>query len=242
MGALIIGSKTTPVEEAITHGKNGLLVDFFDDEALANTVVKALNHPEKYQHLRDAARKTAIERYDLKTVCLPQQIKMINDLGKDSNVFVISRRQPPIDFPRDAIGQPIGVPTEGKRALSFHRGKLPGAHALRGFAHRFRRTGDNPPHNAAATLGQTRACGIQQAVLARTRWSDEIDQPARHQNTLFACRQTCWTTGSPSRLFFACTRSARRPTAISPRSLRPAACAGARLIIFTARERSPPSC
>jgi len=80
MGALVIGCKTAPVEEAITHGKNGLLVDFFDDEAMANTVVKALNHPEKYQQLRDAARKTAIERYDLKTVCLPAQIKMINDL------------------------------------------------------------------------------------------------------------------------------------------------------------------
>ena len=83
MGALVIGSKTAPVEEAITHGKNGLLVDFFDDEGMANTVVKALNHPEKYQHLRDAARKTAIERYDLKTVCLPAQIKMINDLVAD---------------------------------------------------------------------------------------------------------------------------------------------------------------
>jgi glycosyltransferase involved in cell wall biosynthesis len=80
MGALVIGSKTSPVEEAITHGKNGLLVDFFDHEALAQTVVKVLNSPEKYQHLRDAARKTAIERYDLKSVCLPQQMKMINDL------------------------------------------------------------------------------------------------------------------------------------------------------------------
>lgn len=80
MGALVIGSKTSPVEEAITHGKNGLLVDFFDHEALAQTVVKVLNNPEKYQHLRDAARKTAIDRYDLKSVCLPQQMKMINDL------------------------------------------------------------------------------------------------------------------------------------------------------------------
>ena len=107
---------------------------------------------------------------------------------------VLPRRQPIVDVPGNAIAQPIGVPTERKRALGLQRGELRRAHTLRRLAHRFCRAGDHAAHNAAAALGQTGACGIQQAVLARTRWSDEIDQPACHQNTLFACRNTGGTT------------------------------------------------
>ena len=82
MEALIIGSKTPPVEELIRHEENGILVDFFDQKAIADAVISALAEPEKYRHLRKAARQTILDGYDLKTVCLPRQIKLIEDAAR----------------------------------------------------------------------------------------------------------------------------------------------------------------
>jgi glycosyltransferase involved in cell wall biosynthesis len=75
---LVIGSATPPVQEVIEHGVNGLLVPFFDTAALAETVVDALANPDRYAPIRKAARRTLLERYDLKTICLPQQIKLFD--------------------------------------------------------------------------------------------------------------------------------------------------------------------
>ena len=80
-GALVVGSATPPVEEAIAHESNGLLVDFFDVAALAAQVSGCLAEPARYAPLRAAARRTAIERYDLATVCLPQQVKLVEELA-----------------------------------------------------------------------------------------------------------------------------------------------------------------
>ncbi len=77
-GCLVLGSATAPVEEVIMHEKNGLLVDFFDHDALADRVIDVLARPSAYAHLRNAARQTAVERYDLESVCLPQQMGLIN--------------------------------------------------------------------------------------------------------------------------------------------------------------------
>lgn len=80
-GALVVGSATAPVQEAITHGQNGLLVDFFDHAALAETVTDCLARPDHFAFLRAAARQSAIERYDLATVCLPQQLRLVESLA-----------------------------------------------------------------------------------------------------------------------------------------------------------------
>ena len=80
-GCLVVGSATPPVKEVIEDGKNGLLVDFFDAAALAKTVIDALAHPAAYAHLRTAARATAVARYDLASVCLPQQLQLIEKLA-----------------------------------------------------------------------------------------------------------------------------------------------------------------
>ena len=80
-GCLVVGSATPPVKEVIEHGKNGLLVDFFDTAALVQTVVDALAHPAAYSQLRAAARAMAVERYDLATVCLPRQLRLIDRLA-----------------------------------------------------------------------------------------------------------------------------------------------------------------
>ena len=74
---VVVGSRTEPVQEVIEHGKNGLLVDFFDPSALAAQVVAVLDQPAQYQALGTAARRTVVERYDLRSVCLPQQLALL---------------------------------------------------------------------------------------------------------------------------------------------------------------------
>lgn len=63
VGALVVGSSTTPVKEFIKDDENGLLV-FFDYEEIANTTIDYLAHPKKYDKLRNAARESIVKNYD----------------------------------------------------------------------------------------------------------------------------------------------------------------------------------
>ncbi len=74
---LVLGSKTAPVEEVIRDGENGLLVDFFSPQEIAGRVIEALRDAPGFVPIRKNARQTIIEKYDLKTICLPQQIKLL---------------------------------------------------------------------------------------------------------------------------------------------------------------------
>jgi glycosyltransferase involved in cell wall biosynthesis len=76
-GCLVVGSRTPPVEEVIRDGENGLLVDFFSAGQIAEAVTRSLERQSELQHLRQRARATVIERYDLKRVCLPAQLGMV---------------------------------------------------------------------------------------------------------------------------------------------------------------------
>jgi len=78
-GCLVVGSRTPPVEEVIRDGENGLLVDFFSPEAIASRVDFALSHPDA-EAVRQRARQTIVERYDLRRVCLPAQLEMVKAL------------------------------------------------------------------------------------------------------------------------------------------------------------------
>jgi len=78
---LVIGSATPPVEEVIEHERNGLLVDFFSPARIAAAVIEALAHPDRYRALREAARQTVVERYDLRRHCLPQLIRLIDEVA-----------------------------------------------------------------------------------------------------------------------------------------------------------------
>lgn len=64
-GCLVAGSDTPPVQEVLEHGKNGLLFDFFDTDALADRVTDALARPEEFAPLRAAARKTVVDGYGI---------------------------------------------------------------------------------------------------------------------------------------------------------------------------------
>ncbi|MFC5354293.1 glycosyltransferase family 4 protein [Azospirillum himalayense] len=79
-GCLLIGSATAPVQEVLKDRENGLLVDFFDTAALAGRIDEAFDHPDRMQALRDQARRTAVETYDLATVTLPRHLALIDDL------------------------------------------------------------------------------------------------------------------------------------------------------------------
>ncbi len=77
-GALVIGSATPPVEEVLRDGDNGLLVDFFSPAAIVAAVCRGLDHPDRMQALRERARATIVERYDLTRICLPRHLALID--------------------------------------------------------------------------------------------------------------------------------------------------------------------
>jgi glycosyltransferase involved in cell wall biosynthesis len=85
MQATIVASDVSSVREAITHGETGLLVDFFDPDALANQVIDVLANPGDYAHLGPAARTHAVETYDFLTRCLPEHIRQMNALVPQSS-------------------------------------------------------------------------------------------------------------------------------------------------------------
>ncbi len=80
MGAAIVASDVAPVREAITHGENGLLADFFKPEDIARKVVDVLERPGTYAHLGPNARKHVVKNYDFTKVCLPEHLRQINNL------------------------------------------------------------------------------------------------------------------------------------------------------------------
>jgi glycosyltransferase involved in cell wall biosynthesis len=79
---LVIGSRTPPVEEVIEHNMNGLLVDFFDTEALSKQLVEIVKEPHKFDDIRRQARRTICERYDLRNRCLPQMVSYLENLAQ----------------------------------------------------------------------------------------------------------------------------------------------------------------
>ncbi|MBE9192838.1 glycosyltransferase family 4 protein [Gloeocapsopsis crepidinum LEGE 06123] len=79
-GCLVLGSNTAPVAEVIQDGKNGLLVDFFAPQQIADRVDEVLNHPTRMAELRAKARETVLERYALADL-LPKHLEMIKSIA-----------------------------------------------------------------------------------------------------------------------------------------------------------------
>lgn len=74
---LVIASSTRPVTEVIKTGENGILVDFFDVADWSRKLSRALARPDEYIDIRKKARRDVVERYDLHSICLPEQMKLI---------------------------------------------------------------------------------------------------------------------------------------------------------------------
>jgi glycosyltransferase involved in cell wall biosynthesis len=90
-GCLVIGSATPPVLEVLKDGVNGLSVDFFANGTLADRVDEVLDHPDRLQELRNAARRTAVRNFDLKRRQLPRWGKLLDDLvnGREPKAHVM---------------------------------------------------------------------------------------------------------------------------------------------------------
>jgi glycosyltransferase involved in cell wall biosynthesis len=76
-GCCVIASDTAPVREVVTHDENGRLVDFFDAAALAAEIAGVLDDGPAAKRMRERARETVRERYDLTRICLPAQRRVL---------------------------------------------------------------------------------------------------------------------------------------------------------------------
>ena len=81
LGAYIVGSATPPVQEVLTDGVTGRLVDFFDVEGWADALIEGLADPASQGPIRAAARQHIVDRYDLQSVCLPELIDFVETAG-----------------------------------------------------------------------------------------------------------------------------------------------------------------
>jgi glycosyltransferase involved in cell wall biosynthesis len=80
-GAVVVASATPPLQEVIDNGRNGHLVDFFDQQTWLNTLERVLAEPEDQQSIAAAARQTVVERYDLHQQCLPRQLALVDQVA-----------------------------------------------------------------------------------------------------------------------------------------------------------------
>ena len=115
-GCLVVGSRTPPVEEVIRDGHNGLLTDFFSSEALAARIDEALRDPR--QDIRERARRTIVENYDLKRICLPAQLGLVEALqrqGADAGAAANVQHLP---------GDQAVVPVREEERRAGHVGRL----------------------------------------------------------------------------------------------------------------------
>jgi len=76
-GAVVVGSRTAPVQEVIEDGINGYLVDFFSHQELAEAVCRACLAPDALTPIREAARATVEQRFNLRHNCLTKQLTLL---------------------------------------------------------------------------------------------------------------------------------------------------------------------
>lgn len=76
VGCPLVASATPPVEEVVTDGVNGLLVNFRSPEHIALRVEEVLADKALADRIGKAARETILEKYDLKKM-LQAQLNMI---------------------------------------------------------------------------------------------------------------------------------------------------------------------
>lgn len=68
-GCVLVASDTPPVREVIEDGRNGRLVDFFDQEELVRRVAEVLERPADFAHMGQEARRTAVEGFSVDEGC-----------------------------------------------------------------------------------------------------------------------------------------------------------------------------
>jgi glycosyltransferase involved in cell wall biosynthesis len=70
-GCAVVASDTAPVKEVIEDGYNGVLTNFFDHDALAETIASVADDSALRHRLCVTARQSVVDRYDFRTVSWP---------------------------------------------------------------------------------------------------------------------------------------------------------------------------
>jgi glycosyltransferase involved in cell wall biosynthesis len=76
-GAIVVGSRTAPVQEVIESGHNGLLVNFFSQAELVESLAHACDGGATMDAIRCASMQTIRERFSLRDECLPCQLDIL---------------------------------------------------------------------------------------------------------------------------------------------------------------------
>jgi len=82
-GCAVVGSDTGPVREVIRDGENGLLVDFFSPDALAEAVAELIHDRDRAHAFGEAARRSVEQNYDLNT-CVSRQLALMDLVASGS--------------------------------------------------------------------------------------------------------------------------------------------------------------
>jgi glycosyltransferase involved in cell wall biosynthesis len=84
VGCAIVASNTRPVTEVIEDNVTGKLFNFFSHSGLAMNVTYLLENSDERARFGRAARDFAKNNYDLKNICLPRQLKWVEELKNQS--------------------------------------------------------------------------------------------------------------------------------------------------------------
>ncbi|NWH03454.1 glycosyltransferase [Desulfobacter latus] len=79
-GCLVAASDTPPVREVIRDGYNGILTDFFSPADIAQKVCACLEYPSFMESIKQKARQTVLEKYDLR-LTLARQMELVQQLS-----------------------------------------------------------------------------------------------------------------------------------------------------------------
>ncbi len=106
-GAVVLGSRTAPVQEMIRDGQNGLLVDFFSPEEFADKAVAVLRDLAAFRPLGRAAEQMIETNYSLEVV-LPRMLELYQQA-------IASRppgpSRPPRPTPEGLVVQSVRLPS-----------------------------------------------------------------------------------------------------------------------------------
>jgi glycosyltransferase involved in cell wall biosynthesis len=86
-GALLVASRTAPVQEVIEDGQEGLLVPFDDPAALTASLQQVLQHPARFASLRLAARRRILRSFDHRH-CLARQLALLGCVARGEDPLV----------------------------------------------------------------------------------------------------------------------------------------------------------
>jgi phosphatidyl-myo-inositol dimannoside synthase len=62
-GLAVVASRLQGIQEAVTPGENGILLEWGDDQAFIDTILDLIDNPEKRKALGDKSRRYVIEHY-----------------------------------------------------------------------------------------------------------------------------------------------------------------------------------